>query len=151
MNHIFFTHSSTDGHLGCIHVLATADNAAVDMGLRHKWVTSVSLHTGHTMLFDYHSSLLMSEQGFSTLTASRSQENFVQAQTACLQTKLEKELLWKSKAAFCLVFTKSAWPGILCSGCKGILVVVILLVCAPGYLWSQCKTCHLSITSFSLY
>ena len=92
MNHIFFTHSSTDGHLGCIHVLATADNAAVDMGLRHKWVTSVSLHTGHTMLFDYHSSLLMSEQGFSTLAASRSQENFVQAQTACLQTKLEKEL-----------------------------------------------------------
>ena len=34
--------------------------------------------------------LLMSEQGFSTLAASRSQEKFVQAQTACLQTKLEK-------------------------------------------------------------
>ena len=90
MYHIFLIHSSTDGHLGCIHVLATVDCAAVDMGLRNKWVTSVSFHTGHTMLFDYCPALLMSEQGFSTLAALRSQEKFVQAQTACLQTKLEK-------------------------------------------------------------
>jgi len=29
--HNFFTHSSTDGHLGCSHVSATVNNAAADM------------------------------------------------------------------------------------------------------------------------
>lgn len=30
--HIFFIHSSSDGHLGCFHVLAVVTSAAVNVG-----------------------------------------------------------------------------------------------------------------------
>ena len=32
MYHIFFIHSSADGHLGCLHVLHTINRAAVNTG-----------------------------------------------------------------------------------------------------------------------
>ena len=46
MHHIFFIHTSIDGHLGCLHVLAVVDKAAVNMGVRTSLPASVSIFFG---------------------------------------------------------------------------------------------------------
>ena len=35
MYHIFSSHSSVDGHLGCCHVLAVVNSAVMNIGVRY--------------------------------------------------------------------------------------------------------------------
>ena len=41
MDHIFFIHSSVDGQLGCVHVLATVNSAAMNIGVHVSFWISV--------------------------------------------------------------------------------------------------------------
>ena len=42
MDHNFFIHSSVDGHLGCFHVLAVVNSAAINNGIRVSFSILVS-------------------------------------------------------------------------------------------------------------
>ena len=45
--HIFFTYSSVDGHLGCFHVLAIVNNAAMNIGVHVSFPISVFVSFGY--------------------------------------------------------------------------------------------------------
>ena len=45
MYHTFFIHSTADGHLGCIHVLAIINSAAVNTGVHISfWIIIFSVY-----------------------------------------------------------------------------------------------------------
>ena len=46
--HIFFIHSSIDGHLGCFHILAIVNNVEMNMGVRITFSTSVCVFFGYS-------------------------------------------------------------------------------------------------------
>ena len=43
----FFIHSSVDGHIGCFHILATKNNAAMNFGVHLSFQISVSTFFGY--------------------------------------------------------------------------------------------------------
>ena len=47
ISHTFFIHSSVDGHLGCFHVLATVNGAALNMGGQISFQVSVFVSFGY--------------------------------------------------------------------------------------------------------
>ena len=50
MYHSFLIHSSADGHLGCFHVLAMINSAAMNIGVHVSLSDLVSLHTKISIL-----------------------------------------------------------------------------------------------------
>ena len=48
MCHIFFIHSSVNGHLGCFHVLAIVNGATVNTGRHVSFQISVFIFSGYT-------------------------------------------------------------------------------------------------------
>ena len=47
IHHIFFIHSSVDGHLDCFHVLAIVNNAAVNIRVHVSFQISVFVFSGY--------------------------------------------------------------------------------------------------------
>ena len=46
-HHIFFIHSSVDGHLDCFHILAVVHNAAMKIGVYVSFQISVFVYSGY--------------------------------------------------------------------------------------------------------